>query len=109
MSILVTVLLFVPGLVVARALWRRVSRPNPSARYLGVAAAVTVSGFFALQFLTMFVLASFGLSRGCTDINDCYFEFVADAFRWWYLGLFAVCGALAYVGMRYCGHMASAK
>jgi hypothetical protein len=25
------------------------------------------------------------------------------------LGLFAVCGALAYVGMRYCHHVASAK
>lgn len=109
MSILVVALLFVPGIVVARVLWRRLSRPNPSVRHLAVAAAVTVSGFFAIQFLTMFVLASFGLSRGCADINDCYVETVADAFRWWYLGLFSACGALAYLGMRYCDHIASAK
>lgn len=109
MSILVAVLLFVPGLVVARILWRRVSRANP--RHMGVAAAVSVSGFFALQFLTMFVLASFGLSKGCPDImsDDCYVAVMADAFRWWYLVLFAICGALAYVGMRYCDHLASAK
>lgn len=109
MSILVAALLFLPGIVVARSLWRALSRSNPSIQYLGTAVAATVSGFFAIQFLTMFVVASFGLSRGCADIDDCYIETVADSFRWWYLGLFSVCGALAYFGVRYCRHTASAK
>lgn len=90
MSILVVAVLFVPGIVAARALWRRLSRPNPSVRYPGVAAAMTISDFFAIQFLTMFVWA-FRLSRGCAGINDFYVETVADAFRWQYL----VCSRLA--------------
>jgi hypothetical protein len=54
-------------------------------------------------------LASFGLSKGCEVINDCYFEAGADTFRWWYLGISSIFGALAYLGMRYCAYMASPK
>lgn len=111
MTILLAVVLFVPGIVVGCTLWRRLSRPSESEGYLVVAAAVSVSGFFALLFLAMFVLTSFDLSNRCADIDDyeCYVVDVAEAFRWWYLGLFAVSGALAYLGMKYCNHIASGK
>lgn len=109
MSVLVAALLYVPGIIVGCLLWGRLSRPKPSVRYLGAAVAVAVSGFFAIQFLTLFVLASFGLSKGCADINDCYFEAVTYTFRWWYLGISSIFGALAYLGMRYCAHIASPK
>jgi hypothetical protein len=70
---------------------------------------VAVAGFFAIQFLTLFVLASFGLSKGCADMNDCRLEAVTDTFRWWYLGISSISGAVAYLGMKYCARIASPK
>ncbi|HEY6642883.1 hypothetical protein [Povalibacter sp.] len=59
-----------------------------------------------MQLLTAFVMTSVGLSRACPDINDCFLETMADAFRWWYLGLCVAFSALAYGGVKYCDRMA---
>ena len=109
MGVLVAALLYVPGIVVGSLLWKRLSRPGSSSRYSVVAVVVSLSGFLAVQFLISFMIASSAPDAKCLEATDCQLQGLANAFRWWFLGLSLIFGALAYMGMKYCARVSLRK
>jgi hypothetical protein len=109
MRVLVAALLYVPGIIVAALLWTRLSQPGSSSRYSAVAVAVSISGFLAVQFLISFLVASSTPDADCLEPTDCQLQGIAGAFRWWFLGLSLIFGALAYMGIKYCTRISLRK
>jgi hypothetical protein len=56
MSMMMVALFFAPGIVIGSILWRGLSRPQASLRYLAIASITALAEFFALQFFMLFAL-----------------------------------------------------
>jgi hypothetical protein len=109
MSVLIAALLYVPGIVVGSVIWKRLARPTSSLVYSSVAAAASISGFLAAESLIAFIVSRFTSSANCLEATDCQVQALGDAFRWWFLGLSFLFGALTYLAFRYCARIALRK
>ena len=101
MRVLAAALLFLPGIILGCLVWRKLSRPDPSLRYVAVAVASAISAFFAIQFLISFGLVAFEVGGSCAGLNGCQFQVSSDT-QWVFLALSGICGVLAYLSLNYC-------